>query len=169
MVDIAVEKVSLTHEKAFVAAAQRSRGLHHPWINPPQTKRDFAEYVERFDADDQNGFVLVHDICGGIAGFVNVANVVQKSLQSASIGFGVFVGHEGRGLMGRGLQAVIDWSFGQRGLHRLEANIQPGNDRSISIVKKLGFEKEGFSPTYLMVDGQWRDHERWALLAMSAK
>jgi ribosomal-protein-alanine N-acetyltransferase len=55
--------------------------------------------------------------------------------------------------------------FGDLGLHRVEANIQPANRRSINLVRRLGFEREGFSPGYLMVDGQWRDHERWALRA----
>jgi ribosomal-protein-alanine N-acetyltransferase len=56
-------------------------------------------------------------------------------------------------------------AFGELGLHRLEANIQPGNARSIALVRVLGFEKEGFSRRYLKIDGDWRDHERWALLS----
>jgi ribosomal-protein-alanine N-acetyltransferase len=63
------------------------------------------------------------------------------------------------------MQKVIDYCFRQLKLHRLEANIQPENERSISFVKGLGFRREGFSPQYLQVCGRWRDHERWALLS----
>lgn len=69
------------------------------------------------------------------------------------------------GLMTEALRAAVDFAFGELGLHRLEANIQPDNTASISLVRRLGFKQEGFSPSYLRINGEWRDHERWALLA----
>jgi ribosomal-protein-alanine N-acetyltransferase len=62
-----------------------------------------------------------------------------------------------------GLIQVLDRAFREYGLHRLEANIQPDNTRSIQLVKGLGFELEGYSPKYLKLAGRWRDHERWAI------
>ena len=48
--------------------------------------------------------------------------------------------------MTEGLGAVLALVFGQLGLHRVEANIQPANLGSIALVRRLGFEKEGFRP-----------------------
>jgi ribosomal-protein-alanine N-acetyltransferase len=67
--------------------------------------------------------------------------------------------------MKEGLAQVIEHAFNDMGLHRLEANIQPDNERSIRLVESLGFECEGYSPRYLKINGKWRDHERWAILA----
>jgi len=63
----------------------------------------------------------------------------------------------------KGLAEVITRAFRVHRLHRLEANIQPGNEPSRRLVERLGFNREGFSPRYLKIGGRWRDHERWAI------
>jgi ribosomal-protein-alanine N-acetyltransferase len=65
--------------------------------------------------------------------------------------------------MAEAIKLVIGYAFGPLGLHRVEANIQPGNDASIRLVKRSGFRYEGYSPDYLFIDGAWRGHERWAI------
>lgn len=75
----------------------------------------------------------------------------------------------GRGLFHEALRLVLAQAFAPAGqglgLHRLEANIQPGNTASIALVRGAGFRLEGLSPAFLHVDGAWRDHERWAVTA----
>ncbi len=162
-VQVAAAPVSAADRPEFIEAVRASRALHQPWIDPPDSGARFAAYLQRFRSSDQYGYVLRHATCGGLVGFVNLSNVVRGALQSASVGYGAFVGHEGRGLMTEGLRSVIAIAFVDLDLHRVEANIQPGNRRSIALVRRLGFEREGFSPRFLLVGGEWRDHERWAL------
>jgi ribosomal-protein-alanine N-acetyltransferase len=65
--------------------------------------------------------------------------------------------------MTEALRLVVRYAFSGLGLHRLEANIQPGNAASIRLVQRCGFRNEGYSPHYLFIDGAWRGHERWAI------
>lgn len=100
-----------------------------------------------------------------LAGVINISNIVLGNFRSGYLGYYAFAGHERQGFMRQGLQEVIRYAFKSLKLHRLEANIQPGNAGSIALVKSCGFSKEGFSPRYLKIGGRWRDHERWAILA----
>jgi ribosomal-protein-alanine N-acetyltransferase len=91
--------------------------------------------------------------------------MIMGPFRSGFLGYYAFSGHEHRGYMRAGLQAVTRPAFGTLKLHRLEANIQPANAASIALVRGCGFSKEGYSPRYLKIGGRWRDHERWAMLA----
>jgi ribosomal-protein-alanine N-acetyltransferase len=100
---------------------------------------------------------------GELAGVINVSEIVRGPFQSAYLGYYAFVPHAGRGYMTEGLALALRWIFGELRLHRVEANIQPGNAASRALARRLGFRREGLSPRYLKVGGRWRDHERWAL------
>src|SRR5262249_54230743 len=101
---------------------------------------------------------------GAILAVVNVSEIVRAAFQSAYLGYYAFRPHAGQGYMTEGLALVLRHAFRSLGLHRLEANIQPGNHPSRALVRGLGFRKEGFSPRYLKIGGRWRDHERWAIV-----
>jgi ribosomal-protein-alanine N-acetyltransferase len=63
---------------------------------------------------------------------------------------------------------VCDHAFGPVGLHRLQADIRPENRPSRRLVERLGFRQEGLFRSYLDIDGAWRDHLAYALLAEDA-
>jgi len=148
----------------FLRAVRGSRALHRGWVSPPADRSKFARYVRSLRSDNRVGFFVVTD-GGDITGVVNVNEIVRGSFQSAYLGYYALEPFDGRGFLRSGLRSVISHCFGELRLHRLEANIQPENARSIALVKSLGFQREGLSPRYLKVCGRWRDHERWALLS----
>ena len=152
-----------TDRDAFVDAMRRSRPLHHPWIAMPETPAEFASYVQRNETPSVERFLACRREDGAIVGFLNLSEIIRGKLQQAFLGYGAVAGFEGQGYMTEAMDLVLEQAFGPLGLHRVEANVQPGNAASIALARRAGFEKEGFSPEYLMVDGAWRDHERWAI------
>lgn len=148
----------------FLASVRESRTLHRAWIHPPDSPEFFDRYLERFARDDHESRLLIHKESGGLVGVINLNNIIRGYFQNAFLGFYAFQRFSGQGLMAAGLRFVAQESFGPLGLHRLEANIQPTNHRSLALVERAGFQKEGYSPRYLQIAGKWCDHERWALL-----
>ncbi|MCJ1681368.1 GNAT family N-acetyltransferase [Streptomyces sp. APSN-46.1] len=155
----------------FTARAHESRNLHHPWLFPPTTVEEYEPYATGLiEGGARAGFLVCERETGAIAGFVNVNNIVRGAFQCGALGYGAFAHAAGRGLFGEALGLVLGQAFapsreGGLGLHRLEANIQPGNTASIALVRGRGFRLEGLSPDFLHIDGAWRDHERWAITA----
>ncbi len=146
----------------FLAAVATSRALHHPWTSPPSDAEAFATFLDGIGERRLSFLIRSRD---DLVGLVNASEIVRGSFHSCYLGYYAFVPAAGRGLMVRGMSLVLDRLFDVHGLHRAEANIQPTNHRSVGLVHRLGFTKEGFSRDYLHIDGAWRDHERWALLS----
>ena len=152
-------------EDAFLRAVAASRELHLPWTFLPETAEGFRALLDRTrDPADQLLLIcLLQD--GSPAGVAHLGQIVLGDFRSAYLGYSALVPHEGRGLMREGLTLVLRHAFETIGLHRVEANVQPDNARSIALVERLGFRREGYSPRYLRIGGEWRDHVRYAILA----
>jgi ribosomal-protein-alanine N-acetyltransferase len=162
---ITLERPKLRHADEFLRAVRRSRELHRGLVSPPRDLDQYRDYVRGLRKASRESFLVLSDDGGGIAGVVNVSEIVRGPFRSAYLGYYAFVPLAGRGFMREGLRQTIRHCFSELGLHRLEANVQPDNHRSIELVKSLGFRLEGYSPEYLKICGRWADHERWAILA----
>jgi ribosomal-protein-alanine N-acetyltransferase len=150
------------HEHEFLAAVVRSRRLHAAWVTAPSSSAEYRLYLKERQGPRQVKHFICDDL-GQICGVINLSEIVRGSFQSGYLGYYALTPHAGKGYMTAGLELVVSRAFGELGLHRLEANIQPRNRRSIALVRAAGFRLEGVSRRYLRIGGRWRDHERWAL------
>jgi [ribosomal protein S5]-alanine N-acetyltransferase len=163
---VLLTELTAADRDAFLAMVRASRSLHRPWAYPPEREDQFGELLSRAERDDVLCLLVRPlDDPGAIAGVFTISQIVRGLFQSAYLGYYASAEYAGRGYMREGLELVLDHAFSQLGLHRLEANIQPGNSASIALARGAGFRLEGFSPRYLLIGGQWRDHERYAITA----
>jgi ribosomal-protein-alanine N-acetyltransferase len=147
----------------FLRLARASRKLHRPWVYAPETAHQFDAYLARCRLQTERCFLVRTRDDDAIVGVYNLSQISYGFFQSAYLGYYAFAPYAGRGLMSEGMELLLRHAFRHLKLHRVEANIQPGNEASQRLAERAGFEYEGYSPRYLKIGGRWRDHERWAI------
>jgi len=116
------------------------------------------------DVESNEAFLICLKNDDSIVGQINLSQIFRKQFQNAYLGYQLFSGFTGKGYMKDAVAKVLRYAFKEIQLHRVEANVQPGNTPSIAVLKRNGFTKEGYSRRYLKIGGKWRDHERWAII-----
>lgn len=100
-----------------------------------------------------------------VIGAINLRNIVRGAMLSATLGYGLAPEAVGAGFMTEAVKRIAEIAFDDLALHRVEANVMPSNSRSLGVVERAGFVREGLSPKYLHIAGRWEDHLRFARVA----
>jgi [ribosomal protein S5]-alanine N-acetyltransferase len=154
--------------REFLDLVESSVDLHRPWTYPPADAASYRRLLERNRGDDFYALVARRGNDDAIVGLFELSSIVRGSFQNAYLGYWAGAPFAGKGYMREGMHLILRFAFQNLRLHRVEANIQPANRRSLALARAAGFRREGFSPRYLKIGGRWRDHERWAILAEEA-
>ena len=157
---VTVEKAEIAMADELEQLQKRNASFHEPWVYHGEV----AQYFKKISSGRTIGMFVKEKDSGALIGVINLNEPVMGALRSAYLGYYIDKEFAGRGYMSEGLVLVLREAFQHMQFHRLEANIQPRNRRSIELVERLGFRQEGYSPKYLKINGQWKDHERWAML-----
>ena len=99
-----------------------------------------------------------------IIGSIGFSNIVQGVFLSCFLGYKLDKEEINQGYMTEAIKKGIDIIFNEYGLHRIEANVMPKNQRSLRVTEKLGFYNEGIAQKYLKINGIWEDHVHMVLL-----
>lgn len=148
----------------FIEKSISSVRFHNGLVNPPLDLQGFETFVKRNDSESNECFLICEKQSKTIIGTMNVSQIFHMSFQNAYLGYYAFADYSRNGFMTDAVKTTLKFAFQELNLHRLEANIQPQNLSSINLVKRCGFTKEGFSRKYLKIGGEWKDHERWAII-----
>lgn len=139
------------------------------WSHDDLTRRSFNRRIGRYEHDYREGkaialFLFLSD-SNRLVGGLNIGNIRRAAAQSCMIGYWMSQESAGKGLMLAGLRAAIPYIFETLQLHRIEAACIPENNRSVRLLEKANFQYEGYLRGYLKINGKWRDHHLYALLA----
>jgi ribosomal-protein-alanine N-acetyltransferase len=166
---VRLEEPASADRSEFLELVEASVELHRPWTYPPADAASYRRLLERNRSDDFFALVLRRNEDDAIAGIFELSGIARGFFQNAYLGYWVGAPFAGQGYMREGMEHMLRFAFSDLRLHRVEANIQPGNTRSLALARQAGFRREGFSPRYLKIGGRWRDHERWAILSDDAR
>ncbi|HAE37528.1 MAG TPA: 30S ribosomal protein S5 alanine N-acetyltransferase [Candidatus Riflebacteria bacterium] len=125
-----------------------------------------AENERLFDQGSAIKFAAFNRELNEVIGVCNFTNIVRGPFQACNLGYSISHSLQGEGYMFEILRAAIDYAFANSGLrlHRVMANYLPSNTRSEAILRKLGFEKEGYARSYIKIAGKWEDHVLTSLI-----
>lgn len=128
-------------------------------------RRRIRRYHREIRADEGYAFFVLDAGTGALAGGLTLAHVKRGVTQSCSLGYWMGERWAGRGMMGAAVRAVVPFCFETLGLNRVEAATLPHNERSIRLLKRAGFTEEGYARRFLCINGAWRDHVLFGMVA----
>jgi len=139
------------------------------WSTDELTRDAFRRRLRRYGRDARDGygyaFFLFERTGGQLLGGLTLSNIRRGVTQSCALGYWMGKPYAGKGLMTEAARTAMPFVFDDLQLHRLEAACVPTNERSKGVLRKCGFTEEGYARAYLRIDGVWRDHLLFALLA----
>ncbi|MCB1467689.1 MAG: GNAT family N-acetyltransferase [Rhizobiaceae bacterium] len=151
----------------------QSRAFLEPW-EPRWTKDEldrvtWRHRIQRYREDFLEGTALplfvYENSSGKLLGGITLGNIRHGVAQSGQIGYWIGERYAGRGIMPEALKLLTKHAFDTLRLHRLEAACIPDNHRSIRVLEKAGFQREGLLRSYLRINGVWQDHFIYGLIA----
>jgi ribosomal-protein-alanine N-acetyltransferase len=155
--------------EAWEEVQRRNRDWLQPWEatspdgSAPPT---FGTMVAglRQQAREGRALPFALEVDGRLRGQLTVSLLAWGAFRSGSVGYWVDRAVAGRGHVPCAVGLAVDHCFAV-GLHRLEVNIRPENGPSLAVVRKLGLREEGLRRGLLHIDGAWRDHLSFAVVA----
>lgn len=169
-----VMRVPTMHDyPAWSALREKSRNFLQPWEplwpHDDLTRAGFRRRIRRYHRDmrEEQGyaFFIFRTEDDQLVGGITLSNVRHGVTQSCTLGYWMGEPFAGQGYMRQAVNVIVDYVFGTLKLHRIEAASMPQNQRSVSLLEKAGFTREGFARRYLLINGDWRDHVLYALIA----
>ncbi|RKW70455.1 GNAT family N-acetyltransferase [Galactobacter caseinivorans] len=134
------------------------------WFTVDGQRQAARAKLEAWEAGTGAPFVILDD-AEEVVGAMYLNDVVRGAFQNAHPGYWLAGHATGRGYASQALGEAAGFAFHVLGLHRLQAATLLDNVASQRVLAACGFTQVGVAPGYLQIDGAWRDHRLYQLLA----
>jgi RimJ/RimL family protein N-acetyltransferase len=139
----------------------------------PRTHADVTVKVTQFSAArvltaDDDYWQLAIDLDGRVIGDVYFT-IKSVEHQTAEIGWSLHPDFHGQGYMSEAASAVLRIAFEEIGLHRVIANLDPRNDASAALCRRLGMREEAHFVEDMWFKGEWADTSIFGMLERDLK
>jgi ribosomal-protein-alanine N-acetyltransferase len=159
--------------REWAALRSESRNFLEPWEPrwaPDELRRSaWRQRISRYREDYANGTAIAFFIfeyeTNRLVGGITLGNIRHGVAQCGQIGYWIGERYAGQGLMLDAVLQVTAFGFDTLRLHRIEAACIPDNKRSMRVLEKAGFQREGLLRSYLRINGIWQDHYLYGLIA----
>jgi len=135
------------------------------WAKPDYSRADAAEWVSKAtnrESDDKplNFCIFRYDRMIGTVGFATF----DRDAKVTEIGYWIAADEQGKGIISRATEALLDIAFGKIGMNRVQIRCADQNLRSAAIPRKFGFTEEGRQRQHVIRDGVVYDFLVFGLL-----
>ncbi len=136
----------------------------------PRSREQVAEALKRDAAatrlEEPGDFLqpAIRDADGRFLGTMYLALHSAEPDRTAEIGWILAPGSQGRGYALESARLVLDLAFGEIGLHRVYAELDPRNTASVALCERLGMRHEAHFVEHMWLKGEWSDTGHYAIL-----
>lgn len=138
------------------------------WPDDDLSKIGFRRRLKSYTQQRHSGigrtFFLFKRNSDELIGGISLTRITFGITRSAMLGYWMGVDFAKQGNMQKAVPAVLGLAFNSLKLERIEAACLPTNSTSIHLLKKLGFNEEGYAREYLEINGKREDHILFAIL-----
>jgi NAD-dependent deacetylase len=150
---------------AHFADASVTEFLDFPALTRIDEARAIIEWADALVAAERGIRWAIRATDGAFLGTCGFNAIIRQHGSRGEIAYDLARRCWGRGLMGIVMPGLLDVGFRQLDLHRLEAFVTPGNERSVRVLERHGFRHEGRLRGYGHWRGAFQDQDLFAMLA----
>jgi ribosomal-protein-alanine N-acetyltransferase len=135
--------------------------IHYPTLEAAEEQLHY--YEDQYASGNGCYWVMEIKTTQQPVGVIGITNIKLDHLR-AEMGYWILPEHQQQGFTLEAARTVLSFCFEKLALHRVEADTETENLKSIRVLEKLDFKREGVFRDYEINKGRFIDLARYALL-----